>query len=160
LLDLLAADRRQRLGLQSDLIADGAVLAAAAAGIPTDIDDALVAQPRPRRSRQPLAADRTARRPSPAERRSAVSSVVAVWRDIARDLAVAARGGTTELRQLGLVDDLLGAGPTVDPDAVTLFLARLDAAGRAIDAYANPELALDALLIAWPHTRSAAPNAA
>ena len=160
LLDLLAADRRQRLGFQADLIADGAVLAAAAAGIPTDIDDALAEQPRQRRTRQPQAADRAARRPSPAERRSAVASAVDVWRDLARDLAIAARGGTAELRQLDLIDELMRAGGSVDPDAVTRFLARLDAAGRQIDAYANPELTLDALLLAWPHTRPAVTNVA
>ena len=161
LLDLLAADRRGRLGLQGDLIADGALLAAAAAGVPSDIDDGIAELPRPRRSRQPAsAAERGARRPSPAERRSAVASVVNVWRDVCRDLAVAARGGTAELHQLELLDELVAAGAAIDPDAVTRFLARLDAAGRQIDAYANPELALDALLLAWPRAQSAASHAA
>ena len=158
LLDLLAADRRQRLGAQSELIADGAVLAAAATGTTEDIESADASGPRPRRGgRTSAAGDRTsARRPSPAERRSAVAQVVSVWRDVARDLALAARGGSRELRQHDLIEDLVRAGATVAPDSVTRFLARLDAVGRALDAYANPELALDALLLDWPRARQAA----
>ena len=158
LLDLLAADRRRRLGSQSELIADGAVLAAAASGTIEDIestdDDAA---PRPRRGKGAAKAERTSvRRPSPAERRSATAQVVSTWRDVARDLAVASRGGSRELRQHDLIDDLVRAGATVDPDAVVAFLSRLDAVARALDAYANPELALDALLLDWPRARQQA----
>jgi hypothetical protein len=73
-----------------------------------------------------------------------------VWRDLARDLAVAARGGAAELRQRDLLDELVRAGTTVDAAKPVAFLSRLDAAGRALDAYANPELTLDALLLEWP----------
>ncbi len=158
LIDLLAADRRRRLQMQADLIADGAVLAAAAVGSndETDNDDEAPA-PAPRRGRAAgAAATSAARRPSPAERRAAVTQVVAVWRDVSRDLAVAARGGTRELRRLDLVEDLVRAGATVDADAAARFLVRLDSASRALDAYANPELTLDSLLIDWPHARIAA----
>jgi len=160
LLDLLAADRRRRLGAQAELIADGTVLAAAATGTIDDIESADTAAPRARRGSGRSAgagADRsTARRPSPAERRSAAAQVVYVWRDVARDLAVAARGGSREIRLHDLIDDLVGAAATVDADAVVAFLARLDAAARALDAYANPELVLDALLLEWPSSRQAA----
>jgi DNA polymerase-3 subunit delta' len=158
LLDLLAADRRRRLAMANDLMADGAVLAAAAAGADGDseaADDAPA--PPPKRGRSTGAAgDRAARRPSPAERRSAVAAVVAVWRDVCRDLAVAARGGTRELRRVDLVDDLVRIGATVDADDAAQFLVRIDAASRALDAYANPELTLDALLVGWPRGRVAA----
>lgn len=158
LIDLLAADRRRRLGSQADLVADGAVLAAAATGT---YDEAQAAddQERPQRPAGRQRPSRTtsdrsaARRPSPAERRSAVAQVVAVWRDVARDLAVAARGGRRELRQHDLLDELTRTGQTVEADDVARFLARLDATGRALDAYANPELALDALLLDWPYVR-------
>ena len=73
-----------------------------------------------------------------------------------RDLAVAARGGTRELKRVDLADDLVRAGATVDPDAAARFFIRLDAATRAVEAYANPELTLDALLIDWPRARAAA----
>jgi DNA polymerase III delta' subunit len=157
LLDLLTADRRRRLSSQADLVADGAVLAAAASGRidesqATDESEQAPVPARQRTSR--LAADRSAaRRPSPAERRTAVAEVVGVWRDVARDLAVSARGGRRELRQHDLLDELGHVGATVDPDDVARFLARLDATGRALDAYANPELALDALLLDWPHAQ-------
>ena len=151
------ADRRRRLQMQSDLIADGAVLAAAAAGATGDVDnDDEPPAPAPRRGRVATAAAGTARRPSPAERRGAVTAVVAVWKDVCRDLAVAARGGTRELKRIDLVEDLVRAGASVDADAAARFLARLDAATRALDAYANPELTLDALLIDWPRARAAA----
>jgi hypothetical protein len=82
-----------------------------------------------------------------------VASVVAVWRDVARDLAVAARGGKAELHQMDLLDDLISYGAATESAALAQFLGRLDAAARAVDAYANPELALDALLLAWPRSR-------
>ena len=36
------------------------------------------------------------------------------------------------------------------------FLARLDGLAAAIEAYANPDLVVDVLLLAWPRTRLAA----
>ncbi len=159
LLDLIDSDRRRRLSSQSELIADGATLAAAAAGTSEDIESTDEGASRPRRGSRSSAAvgDRSAtRRPSPAERRSAVAQVVSVWRDVCRDLAVAARGGTREIRQPDLLDDLTRTGATVDPNAVVAFLTRLDAASRALDAYANPELALDALLLEWPRAQQPA----
>jgi DNA polymerase-3 subunit delta' len=129
LLDLLAADRRRRLAAQQDLLDDGATLAAAVAG------------------REPPSA---AARRAPAERRAAAAQVLFVWREVTRDLAVAAHGGRAELRQHELIDELLAVGPTVPADRLTQFLARLDAAARALEAYANPELLLDSLLLIWP----------
>ena len=79
-----------------------------------------------------------------------------MWRDVARDLAVATHGGAREIRQHDLLDELMRAGSVVDPDAIARFLSRLDAVSRALDAYANPELALDALLLDWPRARQAA----
>ena len=154
LLDLLTADRRRRLAAQADLLEDGAVLAAAAAGAATlDAPDAEA--PRPA-ARTHARTGGTARRASPAERRAAVTSILVVWRDVARDLAVAARGGKRELRQHELLDELVSAGERVDGREVTRFMQRVDDVSRAVDAYANPELALDTLLLEWPRQRSAA----
>ena len=153
LLDLLGADRRRRLGAQSELLEEGVLLESASSGAASDADLAAVDEPQAKRrtkSATRTAERTTARRPSPAERRAAVAQVIGVWRDVARDLAVAARGGRRELRQPELLDDLVRAGATVDADAVAQFLARLDGVSRALDGYANPELALDALLLAWP----------
>ncbi|HUP82609.1 MAG TPA: DNA polymerase III subunit delta' [Candidatus Limnocylindria bacterium] len=144
LLDLLGADRRRRLAAPPEMLADAAELLRATYGRAGD-DEAPA-----RRS------SGSATKVSPAERRAAAGQLLAVWRDVARDLAVATRGGKRELRQHELLDDLARAGTSVDPDAAARFLDRLEAVSRALDAYANPELALDALLLAWPRARRAA----
>lgn len=141
LLDLLRADRRRRLAAQIELLEDAAALVAAAGGAAED----QAAPPR----------ERTTRRASPAERRVAAQQLIELWTDVARDLAVAARNGRRELRQHELLDELAVAGASVDAAEMARFVGRLDAAGRAIDAYANPELALDALLVEWPRSTTA-----
>jgi hypothetical protein len=154
LVALLAADRRGRLAAQSDLIEDGAVLAAAsAAGSGQDDGRASTEGSGRRRAAR---TDKGPRRASPAERRAAVTAVLGVWRDVARDVAVAAHGGRRELRQHELLEELSEAGRLVDQAAITRFLGRVEAVSRAIDAYANPELALDTLLLEWPRTSAAA----
>lgn len=127
---------------------------AAAAGAAVSVDGVVSTEAAPARSRAKSSGG--ARRASPAERRAAVAQIVAVWRDVARDLAVAARGGKRELRQHELLDELVDAGALVDPAQVTVFLQRIDALGRALDSYANPELVLDTLLLEWPRTKAAA----
>ncbi len=151
LLDLLSADRRTRLAAQSTLIGDGAALATAAAAADAGIADA----GRSNASDEPPA-ERPGKRVSPAERRSAAAQVLAVWLDVARDLAVATRGGSRELRMHELLDETTAAGKLVDPGEAASFLGRIEAVSRALDAYANPELALDALLLEWPSARRAA----
>ncbi len=152
LLDLLSADRRRRLGAQHELIEDGATLAAAATAAVPDGAEGPVEPTVPKGRGKSGGA---ARRASPAERRAAVAQIFVVWRDVARDLAVAARGGRRELRQHEMLDELAAAAGHVDADEVTVFLQRIDAVGRALDSYANPELALDVLLLEWPSQTAA-----
>lgn len=140
LLDLLGAARRRRLAAQSELLAEAAELARATAGWSDDDDT----------ERRPTRTSGSGK-VSPAERRAAAAQLLAVWRDVARDLAVATRGGGRELRLTELLDELAAAGAAVDSDAAGRFLERIDTVSRALDAYANPELAVDALLLAWPH---------
>jgi len=154
LLDLLGASRRRRLSAQSELIEDGAVLVAAANGA-AGLDESSAEAHRPA-SKARARSGGGARRASPAERRAAVTQVLAVWRDVARDLAVAARGGRRELRQHDLLDELVSAGERIDAAQVARFAQRVDDVSRAVDAYANPELALDTLLLEWPTLPSAA----
>ncbi|MEP7361526.1 MAG: DNA polymerase III subunit delta', partial [Chloroflexota bacterium] len=144
LLDLLGADRRRRLAAPIELLSDAAELLRATAG---HTDDEVKPQ---RRSASGAA------RISPAERRAAAAQLLAVWREVARDLAVATRGGARELHQHELLDDLTAAGRTVDPRAAAQFLDHLESVSRALDAYANPELAVDALLLSWPTTQRTA----
>ncbi len=151
LIDLLGADRRARLGAATGLIGDGAEIAAGTtASPPADeaSDDRQPAPPGRGRSATRSATSRAA----PAERRAAVGQVLGIWRELARDLAVAARGGGAELRQRELVDELQQAGQRVEAQAMAAFVERLDAISRALDSYANPELALDVLLLEWPRT--------
>jgi DNA polymerase III subunit delta' len=156
LLDLIAADRRTRLGAAVGLIADGTELAAGVAGTDTAGPDAAEeavdsTSGGGSRSTAPRRPARSAARAAPAERRAAVRAVVDIWRDLARDLALAGRGATAELRQRDLIDELVVVGRVVESSAVARFVERLDGIGRAVEAYANPELALDALLLEWPH---------
>ncbi len=145
LLSLLDADRRRRLAVQRELLDDGALLAAAvsssadaASGAESDADDV------------------SAGRATPAQRRAAAAQVISVWRDVARDLALAARDGGRELQLRELVDEVSAAGRRVDVRAMSRFLRRLDGLGRAVDAYANPDLVIDSLLLEWPAARTAA----
>jgi DNA polymerase III delta' subunit len=147
MLDLLGAERRRRLALQADLLDDGQVLAGGAGAARAEADG--VESPA-----EPRGTGRGAgRRQSPAQRRAAVASVIAVWREVARDLALAAHGGRAELGRHDLFDELVAAAERVEPAAVSGFVARLDGLARAIDGYANPELALDVVLLEWPTVR-------
>ncbi len=152
LLDLLAADRRARLAAVADVVAAGAALDAAARANPAADGEAGHAGSTPAtRSRAPGRSTTPASsRPQPAERRRAVLRVIAAWRDVGRDLAVVANGGRGEVRQLDMLEDLEAAAAGVDSAALVVFLERLDGLGAAIEEYANPELVLDALMLAWP----------
>jgi len=143
LLDLVAAAPRDRLAAVPALLEDGMVLAAAHTG--GDVEEEAPA----------------AQRGAPAQRRASVSQLLAVWRILARDLALAAHGARSELRQPELLDELTSAAQKVDPAEITAFVSRLDAGITALEMYANPDLLLDSLLLAWPHGRAAgAPSAA
>ena len=133
LLDLLHADRRARLGAAADLVSDAAA-----------VDAAL-------RGELPGAAKRL----QPVERRRAVHLVLQVWRELGRDLAVAAHGQGQGVRDLDQLDELLAAARATDPASLRRFLDRLDRLMLAIDSYASPELTLDALLLTWPRAATA-----
>ena len=134
----MAADRRTRLGAAADLITDGAA-----------VDAALRGEVAP-----------SARKLQPVERRRAVALVIDVWRDLGRDLAVAARGDGRGVRDLDQLEELLELGGRVDLTALRRFLDRLDRLALAIEGYASPELTLDTLLLTWPRPASVASGAA
>jgi hypothetical protein len=138
LLALLPADRRARLGAAGDLITDGAVVDAALRGELTPSSGKL----------------------QPIERRRAVTLVIEVWRDLGRDLAVAAQGGGRGVRDLDQLEDLLELGRRVEAGALRRFLDRLDRLALAIEGYASPELTLDTLLLTWPRPSSDTASAA
>jgi len=139
LLDLVGADRRTRLSAASELIGDAAAVDAAMRG----------EVPPPSSRLQPV------------ERRRAVGLVIEVWRDVGRDLAIAARGDGRGVRDLDGLERLLDLGVRIDQLALHRFLDRLDRLMLAVEGYASPELTLDTLLLSWPRaTGTAVPRAA
>jgi len=138
LLDLVAADRRARLGAAADLITDAAAVDAAMRGeVPP-----------------------SSKRLQPVERRRAIHLIIEVWRDLGRDLAVAALGEGESIRDLDQLDELLALSRQVEAGRLHRFLDRLDRLMLAIEGYASPELTLDVLLLTWPRARDTARIAA
>jgi DNA polymerase III subunit delta' len=88
------------------------------------------------------------------ERRRAAAALIAIWRDVARDLALVRLGEERRLRDPAILDDLRSAH--VKAADVAEFLERLDRAGELIEGNVSPELAVDGLVLAWPRTAGAA----
>jgi len=175
LLDLLGAGRHRRLGAIRDLLARAGELGAALAG------DAIGSRPtasRPASSRAararaapadaaaiaaPEAAAEAARvaddaaapsaagRAPASERRRGAAMLLEVWRDLVHDLALARAGELRGLRDPGLLDELAAVGPRLPKGEPGWFLARLARTGELLEANVAPELALDVLVLAWPH---------
>jgi DNA polymerase-3 subunit delta' len=137
LLDLVPADRRTRLGAAAALLEEAANVDAAMRGEVT-----------------PGAA-----RLQPVERRRALQVILEVWRDVGRDLAIAARGDGHGVRDLDELEGLLEVGHRLELASLRRFLDRLDRLSVAVEAYASPELALDALLLSWPRASATSPPA-
>lgn len=95
-------------------------------------------------------------RGSPQQRRAAVRGVLAVWADLGRDLAVAKAGDRAAVRRVDLLEELGQIAPAVRGPQLITFLARLEGLDRAVESYADPELVLDTLLLAWPPAARAA----
>ena len=138
LLDLVSADRRVRLIAASDLIQDAA-----------GVDAAMRGEVPP-----------TSSRLQPVERRRAIHRIIEIWRDLGRDLAIAAQGGGRGVRDLDQLDELLALSQRVDGVALRRFLDRLDRMMLAVEGYASPELTLDTLLLSWPRARASGGRAA
>ena len=161
LLDLLDARRARRLTAVRELLAAAASVATAlapagnssagrraprAAAVASDADDTDQAiEPSPASRRVPVA-----------ERRRAAAVLVDIWRDVARDLAVAQLGDVRSIRDMTLVDDLTGAAQGLPPGEAAAFLARLTRAGELLEANVSPELVADGLVMAWPRRSAAA----
>jgi len=96
----------------------------------------------------------TAVRAPATERRRAATTLVEIWRDVARDLLLVALGEERRLRDPSLLDDLR-ASP-IPPDEIRGFVARLARTAELLEANVSPELAIDALLLAWPGRAAAA----
>jgi len=88
------------------------------------------------------------------ERRRAASTFVEIWRDVARDLLLVGLGEERRLRDPSLLDDLRATA--IAPDELRGFIARLARTAELLEANVSPELAIDALLLAWPGRAAAA----
>jgi DNA polymerase III subunit delta' len=91
-----------------------------------------------------------------AERRRAAESLIGLWTDVARDLALCRRGLDGSVRDLGLLDETARAAARVDADDLDAFLDRLGRGAVLIVGNVSPELLLDDLALAWPRPRPAA----
>jgi DNA polymerase-3 subunit delta' len=98
-------------------------------------------------------AAREARAPA-SERRRAAAVLVEVWRDLARDLVLVGLGEERRLRDPAMLDDLRAA-TDLTADGLAAFLGRVDRTAELIDGNVSPELALDVLVLAWPHRTAA-----
>ncbi len=99
--------------------------------------------------------DGTRDRQAPAARRAALLALGDTWRAIARDLALASRGARAELAHVDLLEELVALSSALQPGAAERFLVRLDTVLDAAERNANPEIALDVLLLAWPAAHAA-----
>jgi DNA polymerase III delta' subunit len=84
-----------------------------------------------------------------AERRAAAIALIAVWRDVARDLAMVGLGEASDVRQLDLLDDLDVAAGRLPATFAAAQLRRLDVAGERLEGNVSPELVVDALALGW-----------
>jgi len=177
ILDLRAATRARRLVIGRELLGRAGELATA-----LDAPASAMAAPRIGRARRPssrsvdLPTDGTVDGPAsgpaavagnggpeseegdPArrtatERRRAARELLAVWRDVARDLAVvsiAGQAGRRTLHDVALLEELEVAGSSVPPGAMAAFLVRLDRIAELVAGNVSPELAVDVLVLSWP----------
>jgi DNA polymerase-3 subunit delta' len=81
------------------------------------------------------------------ERRAAALALVAIWRDVLRDLAAVAGGEARLVRDMELLEDLEQAAGRFDAARIGEALRRLDIAGERLEGNVSPELVLDVLAL-------------
>lgn len=159
LIDLLDAGRSHRLAAARELLGRARELAEALAG-PAAARAVAVRPgevPEPSESTPDVELDPgSAGKVAPAERRRAARQLLTIWRDVARDLAVASVGGRRSVHDVGLIEDVDRAAATLAPGAAAAFLARLDRVAELVAGNVGPELAIDVLVLAWPSRKRAA----
>jgi DNA polymerase III subunit delta' len=162
LLDLAAAPRSDRLRLGRDLVARAAemvaVLQGGRGGAPAAKGGGRRGPARqtaaPRDDAEgATAADGEASGPAArvpaAERRAAALALVAIWRDVARDLALVGLGEPGDVRQVDILDDLEAAAGRLPATFAASQLRHLDVAGERLEGNVSPELVIDALALGW-----------
>ncbi len=99
--------------------------------------------------------DGPARTVPPARRRRAAETLIAVWMDVARDLALVTAHGDASVRDPDLLEEIHAVVDALETDAPARFLARLERAAELVAGNVSPELVLDTLVLAWPEPRAA-----
>ena len=164
LLDLTAANRADRLRVGRDLLARAGELiasvrtatraqAAQASGATRAArgrrKDPSPVEPNPEPADGDSPAAGPAARIPASERRAAALALVAIMRDVARDLALVTLGEPGDVRQLELLDDLEAAARRLPAGFAAAQLRRLDLAGERLEGNVSPELVVDALALGW-----------
>ena len=167
LLDLLAARVAERLAARKQLLGGAVVLTTALSGGATEASvavgatrtgegvgdrmaDGLAAVPD-----APDAEENRLMKTPAAERRRAALALIEVWRELTVDLVRAAGGDVRRIHDAALLEEISTAAGRLAVGPAVSFLARLDRAARVVELSASPELAVDALLVAWPHVEAA-----
>jgi DNA polymerase-3 subunit delta' len=161
LLDLMSAGRAQRLTAGRGLLARTAELgkllgppevAASATRRGRGAKAAAADEPGPAASAddasQDDAAEAPARTPA-ADRRRALALLIEIWRDLARDIAVAGTGSAS-LRETRLLEELEATARSMTPGEATRAVGRLVRASELLDSNVSPELLVDVLAVRWP----------
>jgi len=171
LLDLLARGRADRLVASKELLGRAMTLAKALEPAPDVVAEAPKKRAKGKAAATGAAPSAVADAPEPgaadasesdaapeagtakvtaAERRRALSLLLDIWRDVARDLACAQRGASGSIRDIALLEELVAASRDLPPGAAAAALARLVRAGELLEVNTTPELVLDVLLVRWP----------
>jgi DNA polymerase III delta' subunit len=87
------------------------------------------------------------------ERRRAAEILIALWADVARDLALAGSGGARSVRDPVMLEELTATSAVLDPGAIATFLDRSARGAELLASNVSPELLLDSLALAWPRRR-------
>ena len=90
------------------------------------------------------------------DRRRGVETIVGLWADVARDLALIEAGGARSVRDTVMLEELGTVSAAIRPGAAVAFLERTTRAAELLASNVSPELILDALVLAWPAGRAAA----
>lgn len=90
------------------------------------------------------------------ERRRAAEMLIALWTDVARDLALVGSGGGRSVRDPVMLEELAGIAIALDPASVSGFLDRSARAAELLASNVSPELLLDSLALAWPRRQAIA----
>ena len=96
-------------------------------------------------------------RPIPAaERRRAAEVLLALWMDVARDVALVGSGGGRSVHDTVLLEELEMVSASMPPGSAARFLDRAARSAELLASNVSPELILDAMALAWPRSVAAA----